>query len=242
MIHFVTWKWGQPGFKTTYTAEHVNVMAAMIKRHCPMPHRVICVTDEQSHVNVSTYPLWDDHSKLRNASGIHLPSCYRRLKLFDEATQQKLGIAPGHRVCSIDIDALIVDDMTPLLVKKDSFLGWLVPGTKHPRVINGSMWMFTAGAEYQWMWDNFRPDKSPEEALKAGFFGSDQSYISHQLVYGQATGGWTSAEGVISYPREVRASRRLPPHARVVFFHGKRKPWDPFTRLESRWIDKYWRL
>jgi hypothetical protein len=117
-----------------------------------------------------------------------------------------------------------------------------VPGTKHAKVINGSMWMFTAGQQYQWMWDGFDPVRSPEESLKAGFFGSDQSYISSQLVYGQDTGGWTSSDGVLSYPREVRANRRLPAHSRVVFFHGKRKPWDTHTRLESRWIDKYWRL
>jgi hypothetical protein len=90
--------------------------------------------------------------------------------------------------------------------------------------------------------NGFDPVRSPEESLKAGFFGSDQSYISSQLVYGQDTGGWTSSDGVLSYPREVRANRRLPAHSRVVFFHGKRKPWDTHTRLESRWIDKYWRL
>jgi hypothetical protein len=242
MIHFVTWKWGQPGFKTTYTAQHVNVMAAMLARHCPMPHRTICVTDERSHIAVETYPLWDDHSRLMNTSGKHLPSCYRRLKLFDEATQRALDIPAGDRVCSIDIDGLIVDDITPLVGRPEPFLGWTVPGTKHAKVINGSMWMFTAGQQYQWMWDGFDPVRSPEESLKAGFFGSDQSYISSQLVYGQDTGGWTSSDGVLSYPREVRANRRLPAHSRVVFFHGKRKPWDTHTRLESRWIDKYWRL
>jgi hypothetical protein len=243
MIHFVTWKWGQPGFKTaTYNHEHVNIMAAMIKRHCPLPHRTICVTDDPDFVTIPTYKLWDDLSQLRNASGQHLPSCYRRLKLFDEETQRALDIPAGDRVCSIDIDALVVDDLTPLLTKQDPFLGWLVPGTKHPKVINGSMWMFTAGEEYQWMWNGFKADRSPAEAHAAGFFGSDQSYMSHQLAYVQSTGGWTAADGVMSYPRDVRAQRRLPAHARIVFFHGKRKPWDTHTRLESRWIEKYWRL
>jgi hypothetical protein len=101
--------------------------------------------------------------------------------------------------------------------------------------------MFTAGPDLQWMWDRFDPVKSPRDALKAGFFGSDQAYLSHQLAYSPDAGGWTASDGVLSYNRDVRGPRLLPKHARVVFFHGKRKPWDTPTRLESRWIERYWR-
>jgi hypothetical protein len=103
------------------------------------------------------------------------------------------------------------------------------------------MWRFRSGEDLQWMWDNFRPDKSPREALAAGFFGSDQGYISHQLAYSPQASGWTDVEGVLSYPNYVRPMRVLPKHSRIVFFHGKRKPWDPVTQRESPWIKKYWR-
>jgi hypothetical protein len=63
----------------------VNRIARAIKRNArAVPVRVVCVTDDPSGITeCDTHPLWDDCSKLRNASGAHLPSCYRRLKLYD---------------------------------------------------------------------------------------------------------------------------------------------------------------
>jgi hypothetical protein len=239
---FVTWKWKQDDFRSRYIADHVNVMASMLHRFVEAPHRVICVTDDPDNVKVETFPLWDDHSKLRNVSGHHLPSCYRRLKLFDEKTQQDLGIAKGGRIVSIDLDTVVLDKMKPLLMRDQMFVGWAVPGTRHNKVFNGSMWMFTAGDELQWMWDTFKPDQSPQRALQAGFYGSDQGYISHQLVYSQLCGNWTAQDGVLSYARDIRGPRILPKHARVVMFHGKRKPWDANVKKESKWIERYWKV
>lgn len=243
MLHFVLWKWNQTGFRSRYTSHHVNVMSRMIARNCPDPHRVICVTDDPVGIvpAVKTYPLWNDHSGLVNASGAHLPSCYRRLKLFDPETQAALEIEKGHRAMSIDLDTVILDDMGPLIRRPHPFVGWYVPGARHDRVFNGSMWMFTAG-EFDWMWKGFHPERSPKAAIAAGFFGSDQGYISHQLAHVKDLGHWTESCGVLSYGRDVRARRALPRHARVVFFHGKIKPWDTRAKMESRWIDQYWRL
>lgn len=239
---FVTWKWKSPdGFRARYTFDHVNAMASMIGQYCPEKHRTICVTDDPSGVRVPTYPIWSDHSEMRNASGHHLPSCYRRLKLFDRATLEGLGIPMGSRVVSIDLDAVILDDIGPTIRRREPFVGWGVPGSKHPQVLNGSIWMFTAG-EYQWMWDTFDPLSSPQKAIEQGFFGSDQSWMSQQLIYSRDTGVWEAQkDGVLSYPRDVRGPRVLPKHARIVMFHGKRKPWDPVTRRESRWLERYYR-
>lgn len=238
---FVTWKWKQDGFRSRYIADHVNVMQKMLAKNVEAPHRTICVTDDPDNIKCDTYPLWEDASQLKNISGHHLPSCYRRLKLFDQKTQADLGITPGSRIVSIDLDTVILDSMRPLLKKQDMFVGWAVPGTRHQTVFNGSMWMFSAGEDLQWMWDTFKPNESPQRALAAGYFGSDQSYISHQLGYARFCGQWTSRDGVMSYTREVRATRMLPKHARVVMFHGKRKPWDPNVRRESAWIERYWK-
>lgn len=243
-ITFVTWKWQQANFRHTYTQDHVNVMGDMIRRHTRgLDARVVCVTDNPDHIDqgVECYPLWKDHSGLLNASGQHLPSCYRRLKLFDVATQRSLGIGPGERVVSIDLDAVILSDLRPLLERNKMFVGWGVPGARHDKVFNGSMWMLRSNDELQWMWDCFRPVESPAAAREAGFFGSDQGYISHQLAYSRDCGSWTEQDGVLSYPNTVRPLRNLPPHSRVVFFHGKRKPWEAMTKLESKWITKYWR-
>jgi hypothetical protein len=247
VIHFVCWKWRNETFRARYTHYHVMVLESMLRRTMKSEFRLICVTDDPSGVDqtkVKTYKLWQDHWNLKNQSGPHLPSCYRRLKLFDRKTQGKLEIPEGDLIVSIDLDAIVLDDLTPILVRCETalFTGWKVPGHAHPKVYNGSMWAFKAGEHLQWMWNLFDPATSPTNAIKAGYFGSDQSFLSHQLIHTQGTDGWENVDGVYSYPRDIRASRVLPSNSRVVFFHGKRKPWDAIAVREAKWIPQYWRL
>lgn len=247
VIHFVCWKWRSETFRHRYTHHHVMVLESMLRRTMTAPYRLICVTDDSTGIDqgkVRTYKLWQDHWNLVNKSGKHLPSCYRRLKLFDRKTQAKLEIPEGDLIVSIDLDAIVLDDLSPILARCDDalFTGWKVPGHAHPKVYNGSMWGFKAGEALQWMWNQFDPQTSPDNALKAGYFGSDQSFLSHQLIHTQNTKGWENEDGVYSYPRDVRAKNSLPANSRVVFFHGKRKPWDIIAVREAKWIPKYWRL
>lgn len=130
-VTFVLWKWHQDGYRFNYTSDHVNIMSAMLTRCCSVPHRVICITDDPVGVKCETFQLWDDHSQLRNASGAHLPSCYRRLKLFDTKTQESLGCVFDDRVCSIDLDAIVLQDIATLVQRKEPFVGWVVPGHRH---------------------------------------------------------------------------------------------------------------
>jgi len=224
------------------------VLHDMLMRTTKVPFRLHCVTDDPAGIDrakVTVHKLWQDHWNLQNFSGKHLPSCYRRLKLFDVKTQEKMGFVKGDFLCSIDLDAVVFQDLSLLLGKMNGHLfgGWKVPGAKHPTVFNGSLWAFRAGEEgLQFMWDLFDPSQSPQKSNAAGFFGSDQAWISHQLIYTKISTGWDRADGVLSYSRDVRATRVLPSDARVVFFHGKRKPWDSSTQRESQWIRNYWRL
>src|SRR3972149_1020268 len=112
--HIVMWKWMQPGFIHTYRAKHVNAMVTGLRVRGAVDDavgRLVLVTDaggDGIDPSVDVRPLWADLRGLWNASGKHLPSCYRRLKLFDPATQAGLGIKPGDRVCSIDLAAAAV--------------------------------------------------------------------------------------------------------------------------------------
>src|SRR5690606_16506721 len=183
MLHVVLWKWNQPGYRERFTSEHVNVMGKMLRRHMNgYRHRVVCVTDNSSRIDptIDTFPLWNNYNHLPNASGRHLPSCYRRLKIFDPVTQREMGINPGDRVMSIDLDMVIARDLRPLVTRQEPFVGWAVRGTVHPRVFNGSMFMFTAG-EFEEVWTSFHPELSPRKAFKLGYFGSDQAWLSFNL-------------------------------------------------------------
>jgi len=242
MLHIVLWKWTQKGFREKYTSEHVNIMAAMIARNFKhIPYRVICITDNAEGIDdtVQTFPLWSDFKDMHNASGVHLPSCYRRLRLFDPATQDSLGIRMGERIVSIDLDTVIVGSLNGLFSRGERFVGWAVRGTRHIRVFNGSFFMFNAG-DLDIVWTNFDPETSPQLAQKAGYFGSDQSWMSYMLSKRTDCAGW-SYPVIASYPREV-ARRPLPKGCSIVFFHGKRKPWHPNVQAESRWILQNWMI
>lgn len=246
-LHVIVWKWQQYKHRDTYTAEHVNVMGKMIRENLvDIPHRVLCITDEPYGVDapIKTHELWSDHNDLPNVTGRHLPSCYRRLKLFDAETQTKLGIKPGERIISIDLDTIILAPLNEIINRIDianaDYTGWARRGTYHALVFNGSFFSMRAGSHLQWVWSNFNPKVSPRETLAAGYLGSDQGWLSKCFAK------YTSICPIrfpdfASYPQEVRRTGVLDRRTRVVFFHGARKPWHVMECRQSPWIMKHWR-
>jgi hypothetical protein len=241
MLQIVLWKWEQAGTNRVYTHEHVNVMCTMLRRHLTnTPHRIVCVTDRDSGINeCETAPLWRDADDLPNATGRHLPSCYRRLKLYDRETQKDIGIDRGDRIMGIDLDALITGDLREVVQTEGTFVGWHLKRADQKYVFNGSLQMFTAG-DLQEIWSEFDPAKSPKAAFAAGFRGSDQSWISWKLDGRKDCVGLLYPT-VSSYPLQNRIMGELKHATKIVFFHGSQKPWDTQARFDSRWIDRYWR-
>lgn len=248
MLHVILWKWKQEGFRDNYIGEYVNIVAGMLRLHLPgMALRIVCVTDDPTGIEAptETFPLWNDHSTVLNASGKHLPSCYRRLKLFDRETQIALGINEGDRIMSLDLDTIIVQAFTDIMARieksKAIFAGWGVRGIYHQTVFNGSFWTFRAGDHLQKIWSSFHPVKSPALCLKNGFLGSDQAWLSMNFALRNDVLPIRTPE-FISYPREVRRTHVLDRRARIVFFHGSRKPWHPLEFRQQVWITKHWCL
>lgn len=237
MIHVVSWKWASPTYKIRFESEHVNVHARMVRRAYDGDIRQVCVTDDPDGIDIETFPLWNDFSDVINNAGGEYPSCYRRLKLFDPETQRAMGIAPGDKVVSIDLDMVAIDDLNALWDRNEPFVGWAVNNRVNGRSFNGSLWMFRAG-EFVEVWDNFHPEKSPKIARDAGFLGSDQAWMSY--VVGPDQAGWTIEDGI--YTRmQVKARGRPPADCRLVSFHGFLKPWQALESGDSPWIGEYWR-
>lgn len=233
-LTLVTFKWGD-----AYTAAHVNALARGLNRGIwPTDYRLVCVTDDPTGVECETFPLWPDHGENFKKGLRPFPSCYRRLKLFDGATTDAMGIARGSRVCSIDVDMVVVKHIAHYFERDEPFVGYGVMGARQKFVFNGSMWMHKAGA-MQWMWDELRPGPDTLAANKAGYFGSDQSILSHKLV-GQrnVTANWGKSDGFYAY-RDIRGAS-LPDDARLVSFYGKNKPWTPEAQRLTPWILHHW--
>jgi hypothetical protein len=241
MITFVCWKWHSQTYRTVFTAQHVNTLAAMLRRHYPAEHRLVCVTDEPDLIECETFPLWPDHKNLTNPSGLEKPNCYPRLKIFSGEQTRAMGIEDGARVVSMDLDIVITNDLRPLFERdgKDwDFVGWQRVGPFRPVVYNASLFMFRA-ARLGWLWDEFDPQKSPAEAKEAMYFGSDQAWVSYRLNGGKPA--WDTQHGVYSFLRDG-LWRGLPDNARIVCFNGRWKPWDAFAINGAPWISRHWRI
>jgi hypothetical protein len=236
VINVLVWKWKSETYRHKYTAEHVNVMFRMFARHYHLPFRFVCVTDDVEAINCETFPLWNDCSKLVNPNGVRFPSCFRRLKMFDSEQLAEMGIKQGEMVLSLDLDMAIVANVTELFRREENFVGWQGVGAYRPRVYNGSIILHRAGT-MDYLWKEFDPLKSPAEAKRNRYFGSDQGYISWKLD-GKAPG--LDRPDILSFHRDIK-NRHLPEGARIVSFNGQQKPWEVSTQADAPWLTEHWK-
>lgn len=235
MISVVTFKWHKPGYRSKFTAEHVNTMRAMVRRHYSKPHRFICVTDDPKGLasDIEYIPLWNDHADIPNPSWPAGPSCYRRLKVFSDWFAK----IAGERFVCIDLDVVVTGDLDPLFDRTEDFLIWQTGNPSIP--FCASMFMMTGGVHRR-VWEDFDPLVSPRLALTSGMKGSDQAWIAYCL--GKKIPGWGIQDGVYSYRDHLvkRFAGTLPPHARMVMFHGRPDPWEVNAMNASPWIRKHY--
>lgn len=237
-VTFVCFKWRpRPGYRSTFTAESVNVLARMVARNYRDDHYFCCVTDDAAGISpdVQIIPLWDDYAQIPSPHGGNNPSCYRRLKLFSVEARDLIG----ERIVSLDLDCVITADITGLFDWTHDFRIW--GDTARGTPYNGSMMMLRAGARRQ-VWDNFDPRSSPHLGRRRGYIGSDQAWIA--VCLGPSEVKWTRADGVYSFRNEIlppRGTGQLPENAKVVMFHGLYDPWDPEVQARFPWVKEHWR-
>ncbi len=252
MIDFVCFKW-KPGFdyRSKFEAAHVNTLYRMIARNITVPFTLHCITDDAEgiggHIITHDLSVWDERgfSDVPSPHAGNNPSCYRRLRLWDASAA---GII-GPRICSIDLDCVIIDDITPLVDRAEPCVMWGDYVNPHTH-FNGSMQLITPGL-YSGVYNTFDPLTTPNETRRNGFHGSDQGWLSlfHERNEFEGVGRWTAEDGVLSYRVHCRKALNvqkldnvaLPDGARIVFFHGPHDPWLPETQREAPWIKDYYR-
>jgi hypothetical protein len=200
----------------------------MVRRHYARPFRAICVTDEPEGIapDIEIVRGWNDFADVPSAHGHGAVSCFRRLRAFHPDAWEELG----ERFVCIDLDTVIVADVTPLWDRDEDAVFWQDP--LYPHQYCGSMMLLRAGSRPQ-VWERFDPDRSPQIARSADFMGSDQGYISWMLP---DMAKWTRADGVYSYRVDCKGG--LPKDARIVFFHGKPKQDAPGL---PAWVGEHYR-
>lgn len=244
MINIVMMKWASTGWgRVPYTSAHVNNLVAGIDRNTNLKVRYHLITDDPEGVDgsVIVHPIWNDG--VREKGG-----CYVRLELFHPRMRDMIG----ERFCSIDLDAVVMGDMNPILTRPEDFIIWKNGSSS---LYCGSMFMMNAGCRSQ-VRDFFDPDRLVRRSSgkfnrsggvhwydpavrKAGhILGSDQAVIAHVLGPGEAT--WTSRDGVMSFKNDILRHRAMIFDARIVFFHGKEDPSQKHLQDKYSWIQENW--
>lgn len=231
----VCWKWApRPGYRSTFGPDTVNILRAMVRRHYRSDVRFICVTDDTRGLDpgVEVIPDWKDYAQIPSPHGGKNPSCYRRLRAFSP----DIASAFGDRFVSLDLDTVIVADVTPLWDRPEDFVIW---GDTNKRTFyNGSMFLLKAGARPQ-VWNQFDPVESPRLSKAAGKWGSDQGWLSYCLGPGEAK--WSRKDGVYSFRNDLQKARQLPENCRITFWHGAHDPWSPYAQSQYPWVRAHYR-
>jgi hypothetical protein len=121
----------------------------------------------------------------------------------------------GERFVSIDLDAVIVDDITPLFFRHEDFVIWQELYRKTPYC--GSLFMMTAGARQE-VWKTFTPRRYRPNRRGKWPYGTDQDHICNCLYPYEAY--WDSRDGVYNFNHSI-------------------KKWDRFSKEDAAIRSKY---
>ena len=238
MITFVCWKWHDARVGRMFTAHHVNVLAASVRRHYDAAHRFVCVTDEPDGLadGIEHVPMpQTGFEHLTNPSQKHagkpFPSCYRRLWNFSREARDVLG----ERIFALDIDAIVCDSLKPLVRKRASFVGWCDRRFEAQKCAGGA-YMLTTGAHAD-VWEDFDPHRSPIVAKAHGLGGSDQAWMSLKLYPPRESFGSMDGVGKLGW---LQPQAALPRGVRLVFTKGASPPWDAAIQQRYPWITDHW--
>lgn len=233
MLTVCAWKWG-----TRFGARHVNVLCRALDRHLHLPHELVCVTDDAAGLDpwIRVVPMPTAYAET--------PRCRRRMQGFSgDFCREHLGIG---RILYIDLDVVIVDDITSLVLRNEPIVCWRVG---HAGVYSGSFILADSGA-LDGAWQQFRraPEAWPRRLQPRGV-ASDQAMLNDWLARsGQRVAEWTEADGFVTYYGRgyeklehlgVGPNRpHLPPGARIVVLGGA-----DIEELESgrfTWAEEHW--
>ena len=223
-LNFVCWLWStKEGTLTTkkpikYIPEDVNSLYEMLKKHYHKPFNLLCVTDnpEGIHLDIKIIPLWEEFRELG--------FCFTRLVCFKKGMDKIFG----ERFVSIDLDCVIVGDITSLFDTDVDFCIW-------SHGINGefcgSLWLLKTNTHSE-VYETFDPSKLVPNSKGRYSGGSDQAQMKKAIPH---VAFWNEAHGVYAF-RNIRDEKELPNNSKIIFFNGNYHPRQSHIRYSFPWI------
>ena len=231
-------KWG-----TKYGPEYVNRLYAMVVRHLKGPFEFICLTDDQQGIR--------DEVRCMPIPSLALPAGipergWTKLTTFEADLHGLRGTA-----LFLDLDVVIVDDITPFFEAPGEFL--IIHDWKRPWRITGnsSVYRFELGAHADVLAE-FRATQAEVRAR----LRNEQAFLS-EAMHRQGRLRYWPHDWCASYkyhcippwPTNYWREPVLPAGARIIVFHGEVNPPDAIAGRRNRalrvvrpaaWVAQHW--
>lgn len=232
-------KWG-----TKYGPEYVNRLYAMVARHLRGPFRFVCLTDRSEGIRAEVQCLPIPELKL--PAGIPERG-WTKLTTFEADLHGLKGTA-----LFLDLDVVIVDDITPFFEVPGEFL--IIHDWKRPWRITGnsSVYRFELGAHA----DVLAKFRREAEAIRKQV-RNEQAYLSDEMHRQGKLKYWDDAwcasykyHCIPPWPSSYWRDPFIPKGARILIFHGVMNPPDALAGRNNGnwrharpapWIAEHWR-
>jgi len=212
----ICFKWGKK-----YSADYVNRLYGMLSRNLQDPFLLHCFTDDRSQIRAEV--VCHELPELGCSTPKNVPGMWRKVAIWRENLDGVEGVA-----LFVDLDSVIVDDVTPLFEfgKEDDVVlakNWLKPFSGLGQT---TIFRFKIGA-HSYLLHDFQQDP---QGL-ADRFRFEQHYVTRSVRGGVKfwPADWVKHYRVHCLPGYVRRyfqPASLPKKARVIAFPGEPNPSD----------------
>lgn len=239
MLTVVCWRWGE-----LFAPGYVTRLRSMLDRHLHLPHELVCITDDAAGIDERVRII----APPTQYAGT--PRCRRRMWQWAAERIDDFG---SPRMLAIDLDVVIVDDITPLVARPEPIVMWKVG---YAGVYSGSFVLADVGA-LDGAWRAFRADPEGFPMRTGEKHASDQAMLNYWLRYGRSrdeqrrttVAEWTEHDGFVTWFGAGYAKLEkhgmgpgrpdLPAGARVVVMGSADKAVLDEGRYE--WVREHWR-
>jgi hypothetical protein len=218
-------KWGR-----AFGPEYINRLYRGVREHLVGDLRFFCLTDDRTGIRPEVEIIDYRPGAFEERLAVALPKANRRGPM-QKLAMQRPGLVPDLKgpLLALDIDVVVtgrLDDLFRYRIDKVCMRRAWAPPSRWSGLANGSACRFDP-ALHSYLYDNIARDT--ENCVLASN-GSEQSYVSW-TAYEHGDLEFFPDTWCASFKYDCRPPRplnlilrpRLPPDARLVFFHGRPK-------------------
>ncbi len=244
--------WSDPERKRdyTFTPDNVDILKNMVERHLSVPHKFICVTNEEVGDDIETIPL----DMTKHVPGTVFARLWQRspdyaLRLYEHfggGVDPEDGAPPSFRILNLDLDVVIVDSINPIVYRDEPSVWWRNPNYKTGGASRAfyqtSVQLFNSGT-WPELWTDFDPVETPKWVNRR-YGGAEQAWVSERLPWTEPY--WDDTHGIYGAGRLFNGQMdkgitELPDNARIVSFPGNRLPDQPEVLKLHPWVAEHYR-